>query len=299
MQFIKQWAVENNYTCANGSPSYDYDANKQCSGHSYARLYEWAPADYKLAMAVTLEKQAAATLNNPTLWNWVDALFMALPTWMKYGQLLGDTRLWDVAFKNYQWTAFSDGQKPDGTTGLWSAPDGFFYRDATYFNKTTPNGAKIFWARGNGWAISALAQSLEALPAGHPYAAEFNSKFTTMAASLLPQQGSDGFWRASLLDPLEFPGPETTGTAMFTYALTWGINHGYLDAATYTPAVLNAWNGLSTLALQPGGLVGFCQPPNGQPAPAPLNSTSDFCVGEFLMAGSQIYRLVGGSVPAY
>ena len=61
LSFIETWAISNNWTCSNGehTPAYDYDANKQCSGHSYARLYNLAPADYKLAMAVTLERQAA------------------------------------------------------------------------------------------------------------------------------------------------------------------------------------------------------------------------------------------------
>jgi rhamnogalacturonyl hydrolase YesR len=61
LTFINAWATNNSYTCSDGKPSYDYDANKQCSGHAYARLYEMAPADHKLAMGVTLEKQAAAT----------------------------------------------------------------------------------------------------------------------------------------------------------------------------------------------------------------------------------------------
>ena len=36
--------------------------------------------------------------------------------------------------------------------GLWSPEHGLFYRDETYFNKTTPSGQPIFWGRGNGWA---------------------------------------------------------------------------------------------------------------------------------------------------
>lgn len=290
LAFVDLWAETFNYTCSDGNPVYDFDANKQCSGHTYARLYERAPADYKLAMAVTLDRQIAN--KDTSLWTWVDALFMALPTWMRYGALLNDSRLWDTAFASYNYTAFESGRKSDGTSGLWSEPDGLFFRDLTYFNKTTPAGHKIFWARGNGWAISAMAESIGALPAGHPYAVEFTSKLSKMAASLLPKQGADGMWRASLEDASEFPNPETTGTAMFTYAFAWGVNHGILDAATYQPAVLAAWQGLSTIALQPTGFVGYCQPPNGQPAPAYPNSTTDYCVGEFLMAGSEVLRMV-------
>lgn len=58
LSFINSWAVSHNYTCSDGKPSYDYDANKQASGHSYARLYEWFGGDARLAMGVTLERQA-------------------------------------------------------------------------------------------------------------------------------------------------------------------------------------------------------------------------------------------------
>ena len=33
------------------------------------------------------------------------------------------------------------------------------------------------------------------------------------------------------------PGPETSGTAFFTYGLLWGMNNGFLDKATYQPVV--------------------------------------------------------------
>ena len=32
-----------------------------------------------------------------------------------------------------------------GLAGLWSPEDALFYRDETYFNKTTSHGKKVFW----------------------------------------------------------------------------------------------------------------------------------------------------------
>jgi len=64
-----------------------------------------------------------------------------------------------------------------------------------------------------------------------------------------------------------------------------------LPSATYRPVVEKAWAGLSGIALQPNGLVGWCQPPNGQPAPTSANSTSDFCVGLWLLAGTEVYKM--------
>ncbi|MEZ5149009.1 MAG: glycoside hydrolase family 88 protein [Bacteroidales bacterium] len=55
-----------------------------------------------------------------------------------------------------------------------------------------------------------------------------------MAESLMQSQGEDGFWRSSLLDPDEYPDPESSGTAFFTYGLAWGINNGNLDKESIT-----------------------------------------------------------------
>jgi unsaturated rhamnogalacturonyl hydrolase len=84
---------------------------------------------------------------------------------------------------------------------------------------------------------------------------------------------------------------ETTSSSCFTYGLAYGINAGILPAADFTPVVAAAWAGLTSIALQPNGLVGWCQPPGGGPGPAEQNSTSDFCVGQFLLAGSEVLTL--------
>jgi len=96
--------------------------------------------------------------------------------------------------------------------------------------------------------------------AGNPHATKYADMLRTMAATLVALQGSDGFWRSSLLDPALYPQPETSGTALITFALAYGIKAGLLDAATYQPAVAKAWQALSTLALQPNGFVTDCQP---------------------------------------
>ena len=72
-----------------------------------------------------------------------------------------------------------------------------------------------------------------------------------MAAALKPVQRSDGFWNMNLAYTNDYPGPESSGTAMFTYGLAWGIHHGYLDAPTYLPTVIKGWNALSHLRAAP------------------------------------------------
>jgi hypothetical protein len=131
----------------------------------------------------------------------------------------------------------------------------------------------------------------------------------TMAASLAPLQGSDGLWRSSLLDPSIFPSPETSGTALITFALAYGIKAGLLSSATYQPVVAKAWAGLSTIALQPSGFVTDCQAVGFAPAASytaksprtKQTATSSgtvnvdeppFCVGAFLLAGAWVAQLI-------
>jgi len=178
--------------------------------------------------------------------------------------------------------------------GLWSPEHGLFYRDPTYFASVSPNGLPVFWGRGNGWAMSALARAASALPAGHTFRAELQGKLLSMALALAPLQGADGLWRANLLDAGAIPNPETTSTAGFTMALAWGIREGFLPRSL-EPTLWAAWQGLASVSLQPSGLVGWCQPVGAAPGPATQESTSDFCVGLWLLAAAEVHRLVAAA----
>ena len=66
--------------------------------------------------------------------------------------------------------------------------------------------------------------------------------------------------------------------------------------------MLKGWNGLSTVALQSNGLLGYTQSSGDRPCtedtqnPGPLGPTKlanfdDYGVGGFLLAGSEVYQL--------
>ncbi|MGL5018708.1 MAG: DUF4861 family protein, partial [Luteolibacter sp.] len=76
----------------------------------------------------------------------------------------------------------------------------------------------------------------------------------------------------------------------------WGVNHGLLDRATHLPVITRAWNGLMTRVM-PDGLVGYVQPVGAAPDHLESTNTQDYGTGAFLMAGSEILRLLG-TVPA-
>lgn len=289
LSWATSWANNHSWSCG-GS----LNANDFACGMGYSALYNIAPVDYKLALTVTMDKAIREYVGYD--WWWVDTLFMGLGAFFEYAALTGDERIAQLAFTEY--TQLTHGG-PNSTSrnpqpGLWDAANSLYWRDHTFLNATSPNGSPVFWARGNGWAAASFARSLSVLPASSPYYTELAGRLSAMAAKLITLQGADGLWRSNLLDANAYPNPESTGTGLFVYALAWGVNNGVLDTATYTPAVAAGWNGLSTISLQSNGLVGWCQPPDGQPHAATQTDTSDFCVGQFLLAASEVYKLAGG-----
>ena len=100
----------------------------------------------------------------------------------------------------------------------------------------------------------------------------------------------------SLEDAAEFPSIETTGTTLFVYGLAWGVNNGLLGAP-HRAAAAAGWSCLSRPtpagAVAPDGRLGWCQPGGGSPQQNfGFNSTSDYCVGTFLLAGAELAKMV-------
>jgi rhamnogalacturonyl hydrolase YesR len=178
------------------------------------------------------------------------------------------------------------GPSTDATYHFWSDEHNLFYRDDRYLNST------VFWGRGNGWAMGALVSALQHSPPNDPHRAVYQDLFEKHAASLKAIQSSDGCWGASLLNSSGYPPPETTGSSSFAYGIAYGINSGILSSADYLPVVESAWSCLNGIALQPSGLFGYCQPVGGSPEHnVSPNSTSDFCVGLFTLAATEVAKL--------
>ena len=218
----------------------------------------------------------------------VDAQFMALPAFAMLGKLDSNTSYFHRLHELYTYNKV--------TLGLYDTTARLYYRDASYIfpAKQTPNGKKLFWSRGNGWALAALARVLTDTPLTDPARAEYVAAFKQMSGALKSVQRADGLWNMSLYDANHYPGPETSGTALFVYGMAWGINNGLLSRSTYGPVVAKAWNGMVRVAVHPDGKLGYVQGIGQAPVPArqvTYESTADFGVGVFLLAGSEVARL--------
>lgn len=284
------WLHGTDYGDADGS-----DADAHCCGQTYIELYKIDPQSVRIAN-ITQLLDSILLSNRPASvddWWWIDAFYMAGPTLARLGALNSDPAYLDQMKDMYDYMKFAQ------SGGLFNAAQGLWWRDAGY-KSSAPD---VYWGRGNGWVIASCARVLEQLPAGDTiYRPEFEAMLQTMAAALLPWQQSDGFWRADITHPENpsCPNPETSSTAFFTYAIAYGLNEGVLTdspGANYTAAVLNAWNGMVSIALHPSGKLGYTQAVGSNPQPATYQSERDYGTGALLLAGAEILRLLGGPVP--
>jgi unsaturated rhamnogalacturonyl hydrolase len=112
-------------------------------------------------------------------------------------------------------------------------PNGLFVH-----TKSSP----VLWSRGNGWAAAGMTELLLALPESHAARPAVERGFARMMAGLLRHQDERGTWRQIMDDPSAWP--ETSGSAMFAFALASGVEHRWLDRATFGSAARAAWLGV-------------------------------------------------------
>lgn len=251
---------------------------------TYIDLYHLKPEAHKIARAKEVMEYEMSTPVSDYWW-WADGLYMVMPVMTKLYKTTGNQQYLD---KLYEYFVYAN-------SIMYDQEDKLYYRDAKYIfpkHKST-NGKKDFWARGDGWVFAGLAKVLKDLPLNDPHRKEYLSKYMGMAKAILNSQQEGGYWTRSMLDPEHAPGPETSGTAFFTYGLLWGINNGYLKEKTYLPAALKGWHFLTKTALQESGKVGYVQPIGEKAIPGQIvdaNSTANFGVGAFLLANCELYR---------
>lgn len=272
-----------------------YHADDYCVGQTYIELYR----KYKdKEMIKPMRTYLDYILKNPAMgeldfakkvegyssqqrWSWCDALFMAPTVWAKMGNVTGKKKYFDFMYQEYKFT----------TDYLYDKDEDLYFRDSNYFTRKEANGAKVFWGRGNGWVFAGLPIIIRELPAKYENKDYFVTIYKDMAAKLTSLQSADGFWHASLLDPASYPNPEMSATAFFVYGLAWGINNGYLEKDKYLPAVVKGWKSMVT-SVWPDGKVGFIQPIGADPKAVTREMTEVYGVGGFLMAGTEITRLI-------
>jgi unsaturated rhamnogalacturonyl hydrolase len=168
---------------------------------------------------------------------WIDDMYMITLVQVQTYRATDDVKYLDRAA--LEMSAYLDKlQQPNGL--FYHAPD-----------------APFFWGRGNGWVAAGMTELLRALPQSHPRRARILESYRRMMATLLKYQAKDGMWRQLLDHPEAWP--ETSSTAMFTFAMITGVKNGWLDKKTYAPAARKAWLALTTYIEPNGDIRDVCE----------------------------------------
>jgi unsaturated rhamnogalacturonyl hydrolase len=168
---------------------------------------------------------------------WIDDMYMITILQVQAFRATGDRKYLDRAGR--EMVAYLERlQRANGL--FYHAPDTPFY-----------------WGRGNGWVAAGMAELLSVLPQKHPAHKRIMRSYKKMMSSLLKYQDHDGMWHQLVDQPQSWP--ETSASAMFTYAMILGVKHEWLPAKQYTPAVRKAWLALVTYVQPNGDLGNVCE----------------------------------------
>jgi len=268
-----------------------YFADDICVAQLYCQLYEHygdermlRPTRARLEWVMRNPTDSDLTYEAPgshDRWCWCDALFMAPTVYARMAKLTGD--------KNY--LEFMEKEFWASVEFLYDKEDHLFYRDSRYFEMREKNEEKIFWGRGNGWVMGALAIIIGHLPEDYPAREKYIQLYVEFTDRVVGLQNKNGFWHASMLDPEDHPNPESSATALFAYGIAWGINSGILSKEKYFDCTLKAWNALVT-AVHPDGKLGWVQAIGSDPQSVTYEMTEVYGAGAFLLAGVELYKLL-------
>ena len=255
------------------------NADDQSIGQTYLELYalDKRPS-YIGKTRAELDDLIAQKAALP--WWWCDALFMAPPVWAKMYLATGERKYAD--YLNAQWQKTSE--------LLYDKTEHLYARDASYINKREPNGKKMFWSRGEGWVMGGIARTLDLLPADDKQRPFYVQQLREMCARIAQLQDAEGLWHAGLLDAATYPLPEISGSALFVYAMAYGVNRGYLDALVYRPVIERAWAGIVKHVYADGRLGGI-QQTGAEPAFYRPTSSFNYGVGGFMLAAAELKKM--------
>ena len=127
-------------------------------------------------------------------------------------------------------------------------PSGLFYHAPT---------ARFCWGRANGWMAVGMTELLRILPEDNPDRDAIMKSYLKMMEKLKEIQDENGMWR-QVIDDISM-WEETSGSAMFAYAMITGVKKGWLPASEYGPVARNAWIALTHFVNEEGDVEAVCE----------------------------------------
>lgn len=286
IRYVDEWGNHHHWTPRNGTGT--TNADDQCCMQTYLDRYEMTGDRQMLdSCRANMEKQMAQHRRN--YWTWIDAIQMAMPAFALMTKITGERKYLDYAMRSYTWSRDSCGG------GLFNKAEGLWWRDANFVPPyKESDGKNCYWSRGNGWVYAALCRVMSTLTPKDPYYKQLKADYLAMTHALMTLQRNDGFWNASLASQ-DFAGPELTGTALFLYGLSWGVNNKLLKKKEVKPMLDKAWEACASCVHQ-DGFLGYVQGSGDRPASSqPCTYTrepdfDDYGLGCFLLGATEYHK---------
>ncbi len=105
--------------------------------------------------------------------------------------------------------------------------------------------SKNFWGRGNGWGAASTTELLQELPDTNENYSAVMEGYKKQMAGLLAVQKSSGMWKQLIDTEATNNWEESSGTAMFLFAIFTGLKNRWLDEATYLEPAKKGWMALA------------------------------------------------------
>lgn len=171
---------------------------------------------------------------------WLDGLYMAEPFYAEYAVTFHEPQDFDDITKQF---VLMEEHARDPKTGLlyhgWNET-----KQQRWANKTTGTSPN-FWARGMGWYMMALVDTLPYYQQDDPGRAKLLAILERLAAGVAKYQDKNsGLWY-QVMDKQGEKGNylESSAACMFTYALAKAVRLGYLSPS-YSANAQRAWQGI-------------------------------------------------------
>lgn len=259
------------------------DASESVKNEEY-RAYLAKAGDYILNKQLRLGDGTLSRNNPHNMTLWADDLYMSVPFLARMGRMTGERKYFDDAVK----------QVLNFNKYLYNPANGLYYH--CWYSDVEQNGV-AHWLRCNGWIAMAQVELLNNLPATHPKRNELIKLLTRQIIGIARFQDQSGLWHQVLDKPDAYL--ETSGTAMFVYAVARAVNERWIPAS-YKSIAIEGWKGLSEKVRADGNIEDVCIGTGiadniafYYQRPKVLN---DFhALGAVLLAGTEMLRLNAGN----
>ena len=301
--------------------SYDPSAHSLddvLSGRQLLLLYRVTRDKRYYEAAAVLRHQLASQPKNASggFWHkqiypnqmWLDGLYMAEPFLAEYASVFEEPQ--DFAQITRQFVLMEQHARDEKSGLLYHAWDES--KQQGWANGSTGDSPSL-WARGMGWYMMALVDTLPYYPEDDPGRAQLMDILKRTAEAIVrAQDGGSGLWY-QVLDKGAEKGNyfESSAACMFTYALAKGVRLGYLGPEFATSAQ-RAWRGIQSqfLKREPDGRMmltgtvhsiglGGSEHRDGSYAyyvGAPVVSDDPKGVGAFLLAATEMERAADAKI---